>query len=322
MDLDRMLGKCRRDQWSLGDLDWSRPPPRDWPRDKEEAVVQYFTDMAAIERLAGALFDEQRKAATDPRLAEIFESFVKDEIRHSHVAQALADHYDVHRYRPYRVNEALQRFAPHFVYAIRFLSAEFATIYITTGELILDIALLRSLDDYCDDEMSAEAMAKINLDESRHIAIDFHMVDTYSQPEWREALAAAPPRPLREQIRAWWAFVQVLRHARPFFRDVFFGPMERTDPSGKRIREAFKRIQLLGAKPAVAARPFSKFFFTLQRVHNHPIAGPIFGRFMVRIMGIEPSVIRYLYDEDEFAWAAGASFDDLASEALAQKFEN
>jgi hypothetical protein len=319
MDLDRMLAMCRRDQWDPGDLDWSRAPPADWPRDKEEAVVQYFTDMAAIERLAGALFEEQRRSAPDERLEQIFATFVRDELRHSHVAQQLADHYDVHRYRHYQVNDALRRFAPHFVYAVRFLSAEFATIYITTGELILDIALLRSLDDYCGDEMSAEAMARINRDESRHIAIDFHMVEYYSQAEWQEALAAAPPRPLGEQIRAWWAFAQVMRHARPFFKEVFFGPMERTDPSGRRIREAFKRMQLLGAKPAVASRPFSSFVLTLQGIHNHPVLGPVLGRAVARLLGVDREYLRTLYDEDEFRWAAGASFDDLARAALDQK---
>ena len=45
MDLGRMLDKCIRDQWSIDDLDWTVPPPQ-LPRDKEEAVVQYFTDMA------------------------------------------------------------------------------------------------------------------------------------------------------------------------------------------------------------------------------------------------------------------------------------
>lgn len=314
-----MLTKCHRDQWQVGDLDWSRPPPRGWDRDKEEAVVQYFTDMAAIERLAGALFEEQRRSVTDPRLEQILSTFVTDELRHSHVAQMLADHYDVHRYRLYQIDDQLRRFAPHFVYAVRFLSAEFATIYITTGELILDIALLRSLNDYVDDAMSDEAMAKINQDESRHIAIDFHMIERYSSEEWQAELAAAPPRPLGEQLRAWWAFLQVLRHAKPFFREVFFAPMARTDPSGQRMREAFKRIQLLSAKPRVAARPFSRFVLSLQRLHNHPVWGPLFGRLAVRLLGIEPAVIQELYSAEEYRWAASASFDELSAAALQLK---
>jgi hypothetical protein len=315
MDLDRMLAKCHRDQWEIGDLDWSRPPPRDWPRDKEEAVVQYFTDMAVIERLAGSLFEEQRRTTDDPVLEQIFATFVKDELRHAHAAQMLADHYDVHRYRLYTVNEHLRRFAPHFVHAVRHLSAELATIYITSGELILDIALLRSLNDYVDDPMSHDAMARINQDESRHIAIDFRMTDD----AWQAQQAALPPRPLHEQLQAWWAFAQVLRHARPFVQAVFFGPMKRTDPSGRRIREAFKRVQLFAAKPKVAARPFSRFFITMQEVHNHPVLGPLLGRLMVRLLAIDPEVIERLYSEAEYRWASAATFDELAAAALEQK---
>lgn len=314
-----MLTRCVRDQWQVGDLDWTRPAPADWPRDKEEAVVQCFTDMAAIERLAGALFAEQRRHATDPRLAAIFDSFVKDELRHAHAAQMLADHYDVHRYRMYAVNPHLRAFAPHFVHALRFLSEEFAAIYITTGELILDIALLRSLDDYVADPMSAEVMDRINRDESRHVAIDFHMVEHYASAEWQRELEARPPRPLADDLRAWWAFAQVFRHARPFFRDVFFAPMRRTDPSGRRIREAFKRMQLLAAKPAVAARPFNRFLITMRSLHNHPVGGPLFGGIAARVLGVDREVMRDLYTEEEFRWASAATFDEMAQAALAQK---
>ena len=60
-----MLARCRRDQWQADDLDWSRPPPP-MSEDKEAAIVQAFTDMAAIELLAGALFASQRRRTTDP----------------------------------------------------------------------------------------------------------------------------------------------------------------------------------------------------------------------------------------------------------------
>jgi hypothetical protein len=319
MDLARMLDKCTRDQWDISDVDWTRPPP-DLPRDKEEAVVQYFTDMAAIERLAAALFEEQRRRATDPVLQQIFASFVKDEIRHSHVAQRLADHYDVHRYRHYQTDQALRRFAPPFVHAVRYLSAEYATVYITTGELILDVALLRSLEDYVDDVTCADVMQLVNRDESRHIAIDFRMIEYYASDAYQEELAKEQAPSVREQLEAWWAFAQVFRHARPFFRRVFFEPMRRTDPTGRRIREAFKRMQLLSAKPRVAARPFTRFLITLQRLHNHPVSGPVLGRILVRLTGVDGEYLRILYSDDEFRRAATLDIDTLAEEALAAKY--
>ncbi|MCC6554245.1 MAG: hypothetical protein IT372_14690 [Polyangiaceae bacterium] len=171
MDLDRMLERCRRDQWSVSDLDWTRRP-REMPREDEIAVVQLFTDMAGIERLAGALFREQERRARDERLRAIFATFVKDEVRHAQAAQMLADFYDVHHYRHYQESESLRAFAPPFVAAIHHLADDVANAYITCGELILDIALLRAIDDYVKDEMSDEAMRLINRDESRHIAID------------------------------------------------------------------------------------------------------------------------------------------------------
>src|SRR5262249_54735873 len=146
-----MLDKCIRDQWSIDDLDWSIPPPQ-LTRDKEQAVVQAFVDMAGIELLAGALFEVQRDHARDPILRAIFDTFVTDERRHAAVASRLAQHYDVHGYRTYRESPALTRFRPHFLALVKNTSAEIANAYVTAGELILDVALLRSLDDYVDDE--------------------------------------------------------------------------------------------------------------------------------------------------------------------------
>src|SRR5262245_51466066 len=123
MDLIRMLDKCIRDQWSIDDLDWTLQPPV-LPREKEEAVVQYFTDMAGIELLAGALFEVQRGKATDRTLEKIFATFVADEKRHSAAAARLAAHYNVHHYREYRESPALTEFRPHFLALVERASPE------------------------------------------------------------------------------------------------------------------------------------------------------------------------------------------------------
>ena len=116
MDLDRMLKMCRRHQWAIDDLDWDIEP-RALSREDEIAVCQYFKDMSGIELLAGELFAVQRDQVDDPRLQEIFESFVEDEKRHSEVAQRLCDHYDVHGYQRYELNPHLERFSGPFVEA-------------------------------------------------------------------------------------------------------------------------------------------------------------------------------------------------------------
>ncbi len=320
MNPEAMLEKCVREQWSIGDLDW-KGTPRAMSEDDEIAIVQYFTDMAGIERLAAALFAEQERRATDPTLRGIFASFVKDEIRHSHAAQMLADYYDVHRYRTYRTNPALRRFTPHFVNLIRRVAPELANAYITGGELILDVALLRSLDDHVGDEMSRRVMALINRDESRHIAVDFHMVEHYASRAYLEELRARPRPSLPERARATWALAGVFWYAAPFFKSVFFQPMERLDPSGRRMKEAFKRIQLIAEKPNVAASPFVRTMMTLQRLYNgHPVVRALFGRAIARLAGVDERMMEVLTTDAERRRAASMSLDQMAEEALAAKY--
>lgn len=314
-----MLDKCVRDQWAIDDLDWSVPPP-EMPRDKEEAVVQAFVDMAGIELLAGALFDVQRRKTSDPTLAKIFSTFVADEKRHSAVAARLAKHYDVHHYRTYTESPALTKFRPYFLEVVENTSPEIANAYITAGELILDVALLRSIDDYVDDEMSHAAMHLINRDESRHIAVDFHMTEYYCSDEHLASIRRRPRQSPREVAAGLRSVGTMMWHAKPFLQQVFLAPMDRTDPTGKRVQEAFKRIQLVLRKPTVARTPFSKMMIGLQGLYNHPVFGKVFGRILLRLLGAEDRAARILFTPEELARTQRMSFDELAEEALQAKY--
>ncbi|HEX8791700.1 MAG TPA: hypothetical protein VF765_12180 [Polyangiaceae bacterium] len=318
MDLARMLDKCHELQWEPNDLDWSQRP-RAMSRDDEMAIVQLFTDMAGIERLAGALFHEQERRVDDPTLRAIFATFVKDEVRHAQVAQMLADFYDVHHYRVYQQNPHLARFTPAFVDAVRYLGDDVANAYITVGELILDIALLRSINDYVHDTMSDQAMRLINRDESRHIAIDYHMVDYYTSDDYAERMAAQPSPSLDERVRGAKALAMMLYYGQPFFREVFFAPMDLVDPTGKRILEAFKRVQMVSAKPGISRRPFGAFMLTLQNAYKNPLGRKLLGRALTRIAGMEPRFMEQIPTDAELARAGRMSFDELAQEALAVK---
>jgi hypothetical protein len=319
MNLERMLDKCVRDQWSLDDLDWTRPPPQ-LARDKEEAVVQYFTDMVGIEHLAGALFEVQRRKTKDRTLAKIFSTFVADEKRHAAVADRLARYYDVHHYRAYVESPSLTAFRPHFLALVENASPEIANAYITAGELILDVALLRSLDDYVADSTSHEAMQLVNRDESRHIAIDFHMTEKYASDEYLAELRARPKPSVRELASALRALATMMWFAKPFLQEVFLAPMDRTDPSGRRVQEAFKRIQLLMRKPTVSRTPFARFMTTMQNFYNRPILGKVFGRVLLRALGAEDRAARFLFTPEELARSQAMSFEELAEDALAAKY--
>jgi len=317
MDTQRMLERCRRDQWSVHDIDLSKPP-RELSESDEIAICQLFTDMAVIERLAGALFREQARRTDDETLRAIFETFVVDEVRHAQMAQILADYYDRRRLKVYRPSPSLTRFFDHFVTAVTELEDDVANTYITAGEVILDIALLRSINDYVADEASDRAMRLINRDESRHIAIDYHMVGYYSSPEWLERKAKRKKKTARDHARAAKAFVGIIYYGQPFFRDVFFQPMELVDPSGSRMREAFKRLQLLGAKPATANTWFGKFMKALQTGYNDERIGRVLGPAISRVVGVG-DFLRLLHSEDEGKRAQAMTFEELAAEVVAVK---
>lgn len=318
MDLDRMLEQCRRYQWSIDDLDWSEtPPPLD--REKELAVVQYFTNMSGVELLAAELFKYQRDHTNDPTLRAILETFVVDEERHAAVATRLARYYDRHKYRRYRVNPHLLRFRYSFLEVLKHISPEIATYYVTTGEIFLDVALLRSLNDFVDDQMSQQAMDRINRDESRHIAIDFHMMETYTSDEYLRRRRRLPRPSLRERARTAKAMAEFLYYAGPFLRDVFFEPIDFADPSGRRLRQAFKRVQLSGNNPQVKRRPFPRFTQALQDIFNHPSSGPLVRRAASRALGLDPRVITPLFTQEELREAQRMSFEEHAEAVLKEK---
>lgn len=317
-NLEKMQELCRTRQWSVDDIDWSKPA-RPMSREEETNIVQFFTNMAGIERLAKALFAEQARRADTAQLKEIFESFVVDEERHAVAAERLARHYNVHNYKNYKIDKELIKFREPFIKAVRSVSPEIANAYVTAGELMLDIALLRAVNGYVDDEMSSEVMQRINLDEARHVAMDYHMTEYYASAAYQAKNQKLIPNPI-ESLKAAVYVSRMMYYARPFLKKVFLTPMEITDPEGERIKEAIKRMQLLAAKPEVAKRPFSRFMNGLRDLYNTPVIGDVFGGLLSRVLGAPGQFLVDLYDEQEKTANIRMSFDDMAKQAMEAKY--
>jgi hypothetical protein len=253
VDLDRMLERCERGQWKLDEFDWTRRPIAMGP-EREREVCQYFVDMSYIERLAGALFRSLAERLEDPRLRAIFASFALDELRHSHAAARLADHFDVHHHRVYTPSIAMVRFIPYFIGMIDSLSPAFATSFILTGELILDVALLRGLNEYVDDPLARAVVERINQDESRHLAMDMHMTEHF---------AGASLEPLARVATNPWLgadFWGALLWGPGFFADVFFRPMAVLDPSQEQLRDVMRRLRRFYDRRSVDGNPAVEHF--------------------------------------------------------------
>jgi hypothetical protein len=162
-------------------------------------------------------------------------------------------------------------------------------------------------------------MRLINRDESRHIAIDYYMAEHYTSDAYEAKLAALPAAPLGERLRGAKVMAQMLYLGKPFFHDVFFAPMDRVDPSGRRLREAFKRVQMLASKPGVARRPFGAFMIALRDLYNTRLGRALLGRVLTRLAGMEPRFMENIPTPAEMERAGQMSFDELAEEALAVK---
>ncbi len=184
---------------------------------------------------------------------------------------------------------------------------------------MLDIALLRSIDDHVSDETCTAAMRLINRDESRHIAVDYHMVEHYASDAYEAEARTRPRRTARARLRGAASLTMVIVHARPFFHAMFFGPMDVVDRDGQRMREAFRHMQRIGAKPEAVRRPFSRFLRAMYDAFNHPKAGPWMGRVASRLVGIDPRYMARLDDDAALARAATMTYDELCQDALAAK---
>ncbi len=283
-----MLERCERGQWSVDDFDWSgRPIPLS--ADDEQRLCAYYVDMSYIERLAGALFRSLSERLDDPLLRAIFASFAADELRHSHAAARLADYFDVHHHRVYTPSIAMLRFIPYFVGMIDTLSPAFATSFILTGELILDVALLRSLNAHVDDPLSRAVVERINQDESRHLAMDMHMTEVFAR--------AAVPSWWNVAVAPWLQtdFWGVLAWGPGFFNDVLFRPMQALDPSQREMRDVVARLRRFYERGSVDGNPAVEQFRQVAALLDTTFGG-IVGRVLEALVlgtaGVDVSFVR------------------------------
>ena len=100
---------------------------------------------------------------------------------------------------------------------------------------------------------------------------------------------------------------------------VFFAPMDAMDPAGVRLREAFKRMQLLRDRPGLVELPFSRFLRVLQDGLENPVLRRVCGDLLCRVAGVPARFFRVMTTDEERARANRMSFDELAAEALALK---
>ena len=219
LDLDRMLESVQAGQWSIDDLDWS-PPLRGAERldartKREAGLALVFT--ARLERQAARIFALAGDFADDRRAAAIYHWFAIDERRHADAEVKLALRYGVTEDDlPRPLHWAMRVLERNFddLGARRNALHEISSASIILFELALDSLLVPSLKDLTDDPLQARVFRLIDLDESRHLAMDYWLLDrkgaAYSGRDARSILSTGRTPSTIDKLRGRWALARTL----------------------------------------------------------------------------------------------------------------
>ncbi|MUL66402.1 reductase [Mycobacterium sp. CBMA 234] len=187
MDLDEMLQKIKDKQWALVDIDWDAPgaeliEPELWAK-----LKPFMTDLMWIENVGARGFAALAKKAPTPTLKSIYEHFHAEEQKHANAELALMRRWgmlDDDEIPPPSVNVQLvitwlDKFADG-------MSLSILGTVIPMLEVALDGALIKFITDEVKDPVAQEVFKRINSDESRHLAVDFEVMDILGHADMRK----------------------------------------------------------------------------------------------------------------------------------------
>ncbi|WOC14000.1 ferritin-like domain-containing protein [Gordonia sp. MP11Mi] len=190
MDMDRMLAMIKDRQWALADIDWDAPgaeliEPELWAK-----LKPFLSDLMWIENVGARGFAAMAKKAPTPVLKSIYEHFHAEEQKHANAELALMRRWgmlDGDEIPSPNVNVQL---------IINFLdkhsdgmSLSFLGTVIPMLEVALDGALIKFITDEVKDPIAQDVFRHINSDESRHLAVDYEVMDILGHAELRKLIA-------------------------------------------------------------------------------------------------------------------------------------
>ncbi|BBY17407.1 ferritin-like domain-containing protein [Mycolicibacterium litorale] len=178
IDMDAMLAKIKDRQWALADIDWDAPGAETISDEFRPKLKAFMADLCWIENIGARGFAALAKKAPTPTIAEIYRYFHAEEQRHANAELALMKRWgmlDGNEMPEPNVNirlamDWLDRYADDMPLSV------LGTV-IPMLEVALDGALLKFLLEEVDDPVCHQVFEKINNDESRHIVVDFEVLD-------------------------------------------------------------------------------------------------------------------------------------------------
>ncbi|WP_072802827.1 reductase [Rhodococcoides yunnanense] len=195
-DFDEMLVKIKDKQWALADIDWDAPGAETIGPELWAKLKPFMSDLMWIENVGARGFAAMAKKAPTDTLAEIYTYFHAEEQKHANAELALmrrwgmldGDEIPQPNVNVKLVIDWLDKYSDQTSLAV------LGTV-IPMLEVALDGALVKFIVDEIDDPVCQEVFKRINSDESRHLAVDFQVIELLGHATMRKILV--------ETVGAW-----------------------------------------------------------------------------------------------------------------------
>lgn len=178
-DFDEMLQTIKDKQWSLADIDWDAPGAETMTDELRAKMQPFLADLVWIEHVGARGFASLATKAPTPTIAEIYRYFHAEEQKHANAELAL-----MKRWGMLDEDDSVPEPNINVKLAIKTLDdfgdslplTALATL-IPLLECALDGALVKFLLEEVEDPVCHEVFRHINSDESRHITVDFQVLE-------------------------------------------------------------------------------------------------------------------------------------------------
>ena len=245
LDLDKMLAKIKASQWALADFDWDAPG-RELVTENPELYAKlkpFMADLMWIEHVGARGFAAMAKKAPTETLAEIYRYFHAEEQRHANAELALMKRWGM------LDGEELPEPNINIRLVVDWLDTyaddqplEVLGSVIPMLEITLDGALCKFLLDTVEDPLCHEVFNSINADESRHLGVDFHVLEMLGHgPLYQSAIKAAGTLASPKLLLGIAAYLPLLNRMRDNI--VKLGLKE------ERLYDAMRKYERVGGTP-------------------------------------------------------------------------
>lgn len=285
VDLDRMLERIKERQWALSDIDWGASGADLITEDQRPELAAFMADVVWVEQLGARAFAALAHKADNPVLAEIYRYFHAEEQRHANAELALMKRWDMLSTAKVPEPNITIRLAMDWLdrYADGLPLPVLASA-IPMLEVALDGALLKFLLEEVSDPLCGVVFERINHDESRHLAVGFHVLEVIgARPIYRHMVDMVRVLLSPAAIAALPAALPLMSKARDSV--VGMGLDE------QRLYDALARYEQVGDRSPIVRRNPSYFvlkeFGKMVARRSHPYH--ILGDTMVRMTEHYPS---------------------------------